>query len=441
MSLKLFRREQVAGIFRGFNEGGLEFHADLVLPYREDYQNSPMHGQFVVVQLETESEAVLGRICSIAAEGRLTSSEGEDYGVRAVAEDRPIPEELRERYLKYRINIRVLGVVRVVGDRLVFAASHRRLPHLGSKVAFLAEDVLREVAGHNLPGGELGYLALGEYIFAGDDVNASNPTVTVEDWMQIRHPRVTPKFDIRGLVSCRSFVFARAGFGKSNLTKLLFSNLYRDTPTVQKRGGRKAPVGTIIFDPEGEYFWPDDQNRPGLCDVSHLEDKLVLFTNRTGPSAFYHSFVASDIRLDIRRLRPADVVSIALPPEKQDQQNVRRLKQLNDSDWSRLVDEIYAQGNLADPAVICELLHLEKTQEAEMAAARANMTTIVKMLHDPGSQMLDMLINSLKAGKLCIVDLSQMRGQAGLILSALILQRIFDYNQEQFTRADPEPSP
>jgi len=441
MSLKLFRREQVAGIFRGFSEGGLEFHADLVLPYREDYQNSPMHGQFVVVQLETESEAVLGRICSISAEGRLTSSEGEDYGVRAVAEDRPIPEELRERYLKYRINIRVLGVVRVVGDRLVFAASHRRLPHLGSKVAFLAEDVLREVAGHNLPGAELGYLALGEYIFAGDDVNGTNPAITVEDWMQIRHPKVTPKFDIRGLVSRRSFVFARAGFGKSNLTKLLFSSLYRDTPTVQKRGGRRAPVGTIIFDPEGEYFWPDDQNRPGLCDVPHLEDKLVLFTNRRGPSPFYDSFVASDIRLDIRRLRPADVVSIALPPEKQDQQNVRRLKQLNDSDWSRLVDEIYAQGNLADAAVICELLHLDEKQEAEMAAARANMTTIVKMLHDPGSQMLDMLINSLKAGKLCIVDLSQMRGQAGLILSALILQRIFDYNQEQFTRADPETIP
>jgi hypothetical protein len=23
----------------------------------------------------------------------------------------------------------------------------------------------------------------------------------------------------------------------------------------------------------GEYFWPDDKGRPGLCDVAHLQDK------------------------------------------------------------------------------------------------------------------------------------------------------------------------
>ena len=91
------------------------------------------------------------------------------------------------------------------------------------------------------------------------------------------------------------------------------------------------PVGTIIFDPDGEYFWPDDKNRPGLCDVPELEDKIVLFTNRRRPSGFYDSFIAGNIKLDIRRLRPADVISIAVAPEKQDQQNIRKLKQMNDS--------------------------------------------------------------------------------------------------------------
>src|SRR2546425_11784325 len=61
------------------------------------------------------------------------------------------------------------------------------------------------------------------------------------------------------MVSRRSFVFARAGFGKSNLNKLLFSTLYKATPTVRKRGDRDVPVGTVIFDPDGEYFWPDDK--------------------------------------------------------------------------------------------------------------------------------------------------------------------------------------
>lgn len=61
-SFNLFPHERIIGVFRGFSEGGLEFHAQLVLPYRSDFQNIPMHGQFVLVQLETAEEAVLDRI-------------------------------------------------------------------------------------------------------------------------------------------------------------------------------------------------------------------------------------------------------------------------------------------------------------------------------------------------------------------------------------------
>ncbi len=141
-----------------------------------------------------------------------------------------------------------------------------------------------------------------------------------------------------------NLVFARVF--ESNLVKLLFANLYHNTPTVEKRGGKQVPVGTVIFDPDGEYFWPDDKNRPGLCDVQELQDKVIVFTPKAGPSQFYQSFVAGDIRLDIRRLRPGDVISIALSPEKQDQQNVRKLKGMNDADWHQLVDLIHRDGNV-----------------------------------------------------------------------------------------------
>lgn len=93
--MNLFPSDKVAGIFRGFSEGGLEFHADIVLPYKSEFQSSPMHGQFLLVQLEHEEEAVLGRITSISSAGRLASGAGEDYGLRAVQENRPIPEDLR----------------------------------------------------------------------------------------------------------------------------------------------------------------------------------------------------------------------------------------------------------------------------------------------------------------------------------------------------------
>ncbi len=54
----------------------------------------------------------------------------------------------------------------------------------------------------------------------------------------------------RSLVSRRTFIFARAGFGKS-IDKLLFSKLYTETPMVTKRGDRRVPVGTVLADPDG----------------------------------------------------------------------------------------------------------------------------------------------------------------------------------------------
>jgi len=435
--IQLFPREQVVGIFRGFQQGGMEFHADLVLPYRNEFQNIPMHGQFLLVQLETPDQAVMGRIASFSSEGKLSFGSGEEFNIRAIREERPIPEDLREQYLKYRVNIRVLGVLRKNGKGLTFVPSHRRLPHVGSRVAFPSHEVLREIAGHNIDGAPIGHLAFGEYIYA-----AGSKSFQPQEWMQVVEPEVLVRFPIESLVSRRSFIFARAGFGKSNLNKLLFSKLYETTPFVTKRAGKKVPVGTVIFDPDGEYFWPDDKGRPGLCDVPALEDKVVVFTDRRNPSPFYQSFVAGGIKLDIRRLRPGDVISIALGPERQEQQNVRKLRGLPQDRWESLVNLIDIHGNTTPLDDICRLLDLDpQRQEAEALAARGNMTAIVKMLHDKSSQLMDMLVHALSEGKLCIIDVSQMRGGQSLVLSGLILRRIFDRNQQEFTAADPKTIP
>jgi hypothetical protein len=433
---ELFSRDDVVGIFRGFREGGLEFHADVVLPYRSDFQRIPMHGQHILVQLETPDEAVLGRITSFSSQGKLSSGSGEEFNIRAVREERIVPEDLREQYLRYAVNIRVLGVLRRTDDRVQFVASHRRLPHVGSPVAFPAGPVLQEIAGHNIDGATIGLFALGEYAYA----EGSRYVDHLEDWVQVRSPAIEIKFPVSNLVSRRSFIFARAGFGKSNLNKLLFSELYHERPTVQKRD-RLVPVGTVIFDPDGEYFWPDDKGRPGLADVPDLEDQLVVFTPRRSPSPFYQSFVAGGIRLDLRRLSPADVIAIALAPERQEQQNVRKLRSMPPQRWEELVDLIDQNGNQAPLEDVRRLLDLEPGQDAEALAARANMTTIVRMLHDRSSQFMDLLFRALRDGKLCIVDVSQMRSGQAMILSGLVLRRLFDHNQNEFTSPEPRSIP
>ncbi|MGI9951416.1 DUF87 domain-containing protein [Moorellaceae bacterium AZ2] len=440
--MTLFSSSKVVGIFRGFSEGGLEFHADLVLPYRAEYQHLPMHGQFLLVQVADENEAVLGRIASLRSDGNLVTPEGEDYSIRMVIEGHTFPEDLKQQYLKYRVNIRVLGVLRKAEeDGIVFVPSHRRLPHVGSPVAFPDDELLRQIAGHYEEGADLGFLAMGEFIWAGN--YSRDERLKKEDWMRLQDPPIIIRFPVKSLVSRRTFVFARAGFGKSNLMKLLFSELYKgEAPFVEKRGGRKAPVGTIIFDRDGEYFWPDDKGRPGLADVPGLKDRLVVFTSREAPSPFYGSFVAGKVKLDIRRLPAATVVSIALSSERQDQQNVRKIKGLPQDKWIRLVDLIYDKRNSAKIEDIKSLLGLDEAgSDAEAVAARSNMTHIVTTLHDPRSRLLDALMAALKDGKICVVDVSQLSGESALILSGLILQHIFDYNQEQFTAKTPQTVP
>ena len=442
--MTLFEKTQVVGSFLGFSEGGLEFHADLILPYRNYFQSSPMHGQFVLVALENDAEAIVGRITTISAQGRLVSPAGEDYALRQQREDRPVPEDLRDQFLKYRVNIRILGVLRSRdGDKPpLFVPSHRRLPHVGAKVAFLSGELLRHVAGATADrphAVELGFLALGEFVYAGHDARVGD-----DERLQVRDPAILPRFDILHLVSRRSFVFARAGFGKSNLVKLLFANLYGGSrsPVSQKRSGREVPVGTVIFDPDGEYYWPDDRGRPGLCDVPALQDRLAVFTDKEGPSEFYRSFSVDKVRLDIRELDPAMVISLVIPSERQEHQNVAKLKQLSAPEWSKLVDEVWLAKGGTDLRHLYRALRLDpRQQENEALAARSNMVRVVTALHDPSSQLLRALIRALSDGKLCVVDISQMRGPQGLALAGVILQRIFEHNQAEFTRKDSRSVP
>ncbi len=441
--MTLFEKSQVVGSFLGFSAGGLEFHADLILPYRNYFQSSPMHGQFVLVALENDAEAIVGRITTISAQGRLVSPAGEDYALRQQREDRPVPEDLRDQFLKYRVNIRILGVLRSRDDKPpLFVPSHRRLPHVGAKVAFLSGELLRQIAGATADGphaAELGFLALGEFVYAGQDARVGN-----DERLQVRDPAILPRFDILHLVSRRSFVFARAGFGKSNLVKLLFANLYGSGqgPVSQKRSGREVPVGTVIFDPDGEYYWPDDRGRPGLCDVPALQDRLAVFTDKEGPSDFYRSFSVDKVRLDIRELDPAMVISLVIPAERQEHQNVAKLKQLRAPEWSKLVDEVWLEKGGTDLRHFCRALRLDpRQQENEALAARSNMVRVVTALHDPSSQLLRALIRALSDGKLCVVDISQMRGPQGLALAGVILQRIFEHNQAEFTRKDSRSVP
>ncbi len=429
----LFANSQVMGTFKGFNERGLEFAAEIIAPYDASMLERPQLGQFLLIELGSLEEAALGRITRFVPSGLLATAEGEDYVNTMQRRQQAVPEDLKQQRLKYRVQVKLLGAVRVVKeggkDKVVYVPSQRRLPHLGAKVALPSSQVLAELCKLSKGETDLGDYVLGEFVYSGAGVSDTNPVLRRLD------PLLSVKFDIKNLVSRRSVVFARAGYGKSNLIKYLIAELYKGGQP-KTEGGQN--VGTLIFDADGEYFWPDRiKHRPGLCDVAHLRDHIVTFTNRQPSNPYYGSWKAGEVRLDIRDLPPRDVVGISVSSERQEQQNVLKLKSLTDSNWRHLVDLIQKQHLQASDNDIGRLMGYSHVQipnsTAEIAAARSNMNNIVRLLHDPASQLLSGALQALTEGHIVVIDISLLSSTAGNTIAGLILRRIFSHNQENFT--------
>lgn len=422
----LFANSQWIGTFKGFSERGLEFAAEIVAPYDTDMLDRPQLGQFLLVELGSQDEAALGRITRFVPTGLLATSEGEDYVNTMQRRGQAVPEDLKKQRLKYRVQIKLLGAVRMSGKDIVYVPSQRRLPHLGAQVALPSEAVLQKLCGLSGGSSELGTYVLGEFNFCGAGTPLQNIALRAMD------PKLTVYFDVNRLVSRRSFVFARAGYGKSNLIKFLIAELYKNPPESHGR-----PVGTLIFDADGEYFWPDAKGRPGLCDVPQLHDRLIVFTNRQPRNLYYASWKAGNVRLDLRLLPAYDVISIVVSPDRQSQQNVLKLKSLGREQWRRMIDLIYEQGLAAPDEEIGALLGYEPKQVqqnlAEIAAAKSNMVNVVRALHDPNSRLLDGTLRALREGCVVVVDISLLNSAAGKLFSGLVMRRIFSHNQENFT--------
>src|SRR5256712_7659580 len=203
----LFADSAVFGTFKGFNEKGLEFAAEIVSPYDATMLDRPQLGQFLLIELGSQEEAALGRITRFVPAGLLAGPEGEDYVNTMQRRQTPVPEDLKQQRLKYRVQVKLLGAVRVDNGKIVYVPSQRRLPHLRARLAFPSGAVLQELCRLSRGTTDLGNYVLGEFVYGGGGALMEDPTFRPLD------PKLVVTFDVRRLVSPRSVVFARAGYG------------------------------------------------------------------------------------------------------------------------------------------------------------------------------------------------------------------------------------
>jgi hypothetical protein len=389
------------GIFKGFTESGREFLADVVTPYYPEF--IPLLGSFILVTV-TDHQALLGRITQFYPMGTMAGTEADEYLSHLQRLNRSVPEDVKELKLRYNVKVRLLGTVELAGAQFRYRPGVRALPHLGARVCRPSDEALQFICNARLEDEPdavpIGHYALGDQEF----------------------PNLEVKFAFSRLISRRTFVFARAGYGKSNLIKLLVSKLYEQNPK----------VGMLIFDPEGEYSFRDALGRPGLADVPGIRERLVVFTDRRPPDQKYQPLIAGHVRVNLEQIPASRIVDICLPETKQEAVFVNRIRGFNLTEWAECVSWIYREGYRTDHKQLGDRFKVDG------AAVIRNITPVVRRLHDPNSQLPGSVLYHLAQGHIVVVDISLLSSRAGQQVAGLILKTVFDHNVVYFTAGDPD---
>src|SRR2546428_12188835 len=90
----LFADSAVFGTFKGFNEKGLEFAAEIVAPYDATMLDRPQLGQFLLIELGSQEEAALGRITRFVPAVVRSGAEGGGQGQPRAGPPTSLPQGL-----------------------------------------------------------------------------------------------------------------------------------------------------------------------------------------------------------------------------------------------------------------------------------------------------------------------------------------------------------
>jgi len=390
------------GLSKGLSSNPRELVAEVVVPYREDIL--PDLGAYLLIEMSS-TEAAVGRVIQYHPAGPLASTQGENYLAEMSRDESKFPESIRDLVLRYLLRLVLLGVVIKRGNKLNFEVGARSLANYGMNIRYPSPEVLSFLANAGLDTDKestvpFGSLALGHRILK----------------------ETTVYFSIERLKNKRSFVFARAGYGKSNLIKYLLSKLYSSS----------ADTGLLIFDPEGEYALPqkmEDRTIPGLADLPRLRDRMRYYTQRDEKDDIFKAVFSGGVRVNFGDFSSSDILNAFIPSDKHESGWANCLKALDEKEWRSLIKLLHTNGYRTSAEELTEHLRMptETADKRSITAIIRNLVPAIARLHDPESKLVSELLVSLGDGGIIIVDISLLSGDDGMALASLLMQRVF-YN-------------
>ncbi|MGH7976226.1 MAG: ATP-binding protein [Limisphaerales bacterium] len=402
---ELYANTPAVGLLKGFSPLPHQLEVDVVVPHHEG--GLPGFGEFLLVELSA-TEALVGRVSRYHAAGQLATDRGDAYlGDLAKTED-AVPAPLMRQMLRYNLKVQLLGHLQAQPPtgKFKFSVGERAFATLGSKVRIPSESALAFLCNVGLE----------------DDPTAAPLGHLVYGQRELKN--VPIQFSMGRLKGKRSFVFARAGYGKSNLIKYLVSQLYSSPPD----------VGLLIFDPEGEYALPDAHGLPGLANVPALRNRISLYTNRKVGAA-NADVVKGDVFVDFGDFPPQDIVAAFVTQEKQETVFANLLRGLDWNVWKQLVELLAANGFTSDDKKIGVLLGYKPRGENDVsiAAIKNNLVPPIRRLHRKGATLGKNILEELRLNRVVIVDISLLGGEDSLATTGMLMRRIFQNNVRHLT--------
>ena len=380
----------VIGVFTGLSSSSYEYLASLMAPYKQGF--ALRIGSILLVQ--GMDGDVVARVVDYQPRGELTSAMGMKWLSRTVSQGSidDIGSDIKQHHIMYDVRIKILG--RLEGGK--FSPGLSKIPHITSKVSIPDLNETRAIIQQAMDA-QSGGSVIGKYEL---------------------EPEVDIIFDQNELSSKRTFIFARAGFGKSNLMKVLCSEW------------RASNGGLLVFDSDGEYATTDRKGRPGVMD----RREAILITNqRVDPEL---KNVYGTAKVNIGRLPHGLVIPLLVNPDKHTNIFFHKLMAMPSANWPKLVKLLGRDGWNASVEEVGSLVVGGKAAMThdEARPILNNLVRPIQDMHSDASDVIRVITKALKDGRVVIFDTSRIGQAIARWTSSIIINHIFNENKDNFIK-------
>ncbi len=388
---------------------------EIVVAFQER-EKSPKLGDFLIIE-ETEltKRKILARVEEFSY-GDFQATK--DERIRALVEKyvreitgvgRELSEEEKKVLFFRHYILKVLGEI----ENGRIKTDYRLLPELTSICRYpTSEEYITitsaglEKGAHSLP---IGDLSVGE---------------------EIKNIKVY--FDLNKFRDKRTAIFARTGYGKSNLCKLV-------TFMASLTG-----ESLLIFDMEGEYAFGDPgKGTIGFGDISKIKGNLVIYTNRKNYDKSRYENVWIKPLINLKLLKPWQLASLFPEAGREETKAITHVRSLFElpKEFKNSVDEFIKTSLVSEREVLLKTMAESiapkkggKVDESQVAVLKRNLKPLLPLHNPDAPNIVTDIMWHLARGRTIIVDLSLLPLEISISLSNTILEGIFMYNVKNITQ-------